>query len=152
MLFTETFIIIRFLCDTPERVWGLLDEGSHLRAAERLLAARVVRDAGGASDTHRFPLLKELWPQIEAFATRVPQSASSFLTHATDTASVAQCAAALVSIAAVEGGGSSAALERFLGDHIAKVKNALSSTDVPIERLLTSVIETVQRAISRTVR
>ncbi|XP_062207048.1 conserved oligomeric Golgi complex subunit 1-like [Phragmites australis] len=67
----------KYLVDTPEHIWGRLDEGLLLEAAGRYLRARVVhgrlsRDAVAAA---RFPLLAHQARLVEAFRPQIAQRA-----------------------------------------------------------------------------
>ncbi|OEL14964.1 hypothetical protein BAE44_0024017 [Dichanthelium oligosanthes] len=67
----------KYLVDTPEHIWGRLDEGLLLEAAGRYLRAQVVhgrlsRDAVAAA---RFPLLAHQAQLVEAFRPQIAQRA-----------------------------------------------------------------------------
>ncbi|KAL6616160.1 hypothetical protein ACP70R_038430 [Stipagrostis hirtigluma subsp. patula] len=67
----------KYLVDTPEHIWGRLDEGLLLEAAGRYLRAQVVhgrlsRDAAAAA---RFPLLAHQARLVEAFRPQIAQRA-----------------------------------------------------------------------------
>ncbi|KAL6845249.1 hypothetical protein ACP4OV_024744 [Aristida adscensionis] len=67
----------KYLVDTPEHIWGRLDEGLLLEAAGRYLRAQVVhgrlsRDAVAAA---RFPLLAHQARLVEAFRPQIAQRA-----------------------------------------------------------------------------
>lgn len=62
---------VKYLVDTPEKIWGLLDEGSLLEGTERYLRALEVHKLlmGGTEMERRdllktFPLLHHHWPQV----------------------------------------------------------------------------------------
>jgi hypothetical protein len=62
---------IKYLVDTPETLWGCLDAGSFLAAANRFLRASLVYEAlqGGdaASAMRQFPLVRTQWPLVAKF-------------------------------------------------------------------------------------
>ncbi|KAM3351825.1 hypothetical protein ACQJBY_023614 [Aegilops geniculata] len=67
----------KYLVDTPEHIWGRLDEGMLLEAAGRYMRAQVVhrllsRDAAAAA---RFPLLAHQAQLVEAFRPQIAQRA-----------------------------------------------------------------------------
>lgn len=107
---------VKYVVDTPERIWGCLDDGAFLRAAERLAAARTVQHAGGCEDHERFPLLAAQWPLVDAFEGRIRERARAALAAGAAPAaeSAAPDAVALAALAVVDRTGSEEALETFL--------------------------------------
>ncbi|TVU34905.1 hypothetical protein EJB05_16761 [Eragrostis curvula] len=92
----------KYLVDTPEHIWGRLDEGLLLEAAGRYLRAQVVhgrlsRDAVAAA---RFPLLSHQAQLVEAFRPQITQRARERL--ADRRLSVAAHADALAAVAAID--------------------------------------------------
>ena len=63
---------VKYLVDAPEQIYGFLDVGAYISAAERLLRARHVHAllVDGAADEilNRFPLLNVQWPATEALS------------------------------------------------------------------------------------
>jgi conserved oligomeric Golgi complex subunit 1 len=61
---------VKFLIDTPEAIWGLLDAQQALAAARRFLCAECVhkclRAAGGRTLARQFPLLRGQWGAVAA--------------------------------------------------------------------------------------
>jgi hypothetical protein len=72
---------VKFVADTPELLWGALEDGEFAAAADRLGAARDVHAAllagadGGAAVGARFPLLRGVWPTVEGFRGAVARAA-----------------------------------------------------------------------------
>jgi len=82
---------VKYLVDTPEKIWGCLDEHMYLEAAERYLRAKEVYllltenghngGAGGGGGAKKeeeellanFPLLRQQWPLIETFRVQISQ-------------------------------------------------------------------------------
>ena len=67
---------VKYLVDTPEKIWGCLDEHIYLEGAERYLRAKVVHSlltGIGAQEEllRRFPLLRQQWPLIERFRGQI---------------------------------------------------------------------------------
>jgi hypothetical protein len=66
---------VKYLVDTPEKIWGCLDEHMYLEGAERYLRAKVVHSlltgAGVKEELRRFPLLRQQWPLIERFRVQI---------------------------------------------------------------------------------
>ncbi|KAF8766157.1 hypothetical protein HU200_007655 [Digitaria exilis] len=92
----------KYLVDTPEHIWGRLDEGLLLEAAGRYLRAQVVhgrlsRDAAAAA---RFPLLTHQAQLVEAFRPQIAQRARERL--ADRRLPVAAHADALAAVAAID--------------------------------------------------
>ncbi|OWM87739.1 conserved oligomeric Golgi complex subunit 1 [Punica granatum] len=72
---------VKYLVDTPENIWGCLDESMFLEAAARYSRARHVHhrlllDYGGSGDPKilsRFPLLQHQWQIVESFKAQISQ-------------------------------------------------------------------------------
>ncbi|OAY81786.1 Conserved oligomeric Golgi complex subunit 1, partial [Ananas comosus] len=74
---------VKYLVDTPENIWGCLDESMLLEASCRYLRAREVhglllapRGAGAAADLDvlaKFPLLRHQWQIVESFKAQISQ-------------------------------------------------------------------------------
>lgn len=66
---------MKYLVDTPEQIYGFLDIGAYVSAAERLLRARHVHSMLLASESShlldRFPLMKVQWPVTEALSSQI---------------------------------------------------------------------------------
>lgn len=65
---------VKYLVDTPEKIWGCLDEHMYLEGAERYLRAKEVHSLLiGKRDEllGRFPLLRQQWPLIERFRVQI---------------------------------------------------------------------------------
>jgi hypothetical protein len=77
---------VKFLVDTPEKIWGSLEEGDLLGAAERFLAASDVYSAlerGEGDDgvmswadvLKMFPLVKQQGPLLDSFRAQIARRA-----------------------------------------------------------------------------
>ncbi|KAF3439410.1 hypothetical protein FNV43_RR17688 [Rhamnella rubrinervis] len=75
---------VKYLVDTPENIWGCLDESMFLEAAARYVRARhahlrLSHHASDDSDHRRFlsnfPLLQHQWQIVESFKTQISQRA-----------------------------------------------------------------------------
>ncbi|KAK3420081.1 hypothetical protein EUGRSUZ_G00871 [Eucalyptus grandis] len=72
---------VKYLVDTPENIWGCLDESMFLEAAARYLRAKHVqhglaRDGEGGGDPKilaNFPLLQHQWQIVESFKAQISQ-------------------------------------------------------------------------------
>lgn len=71
---------VKFLLDTPEVLYGALDDGDVLFAARRFHAAVVVREQLSADDESRrivaarFPLVEHQWPLVAKFEQKVVEA------------------------------------------------------------------------------
>eukprot|EP00850_Spirogloea_muscicola_P003961 SM000016S01949 [mRNA] locus=s16:854945:860887:- [translate_table: standard] len=72
---------VKYLVDTPEKIWGCLDEHMYLEAAERYLRAREVHsllalaEKGEQKDMlAAFPLLRHQWLLVEPFRNQIAQA------------------------------------------------------------------------------
>ncbi|CAK8573037.1 unnamed protein product [Lathyrus sativus] len=71
---------VKYLVDTPENIWGCLDEGMFLEAASRYSRAKHVHQRLFIdSDEHKikilsnFPLLQHQWQIVESFRAQISQ-------------------------------------------------------------------------------
>ncbi|KAK4268763.1 hypothetical protein QN277_025371 [Acacia crassicarpa] len=75
---------VKYLIDTPENIWGCLDEGMFLEAASRYVRAKQAHhklffDNGNAADGDQkkilsnFPILQHQWQIVESFRTQISQ-------------------------------------------------------------------------------
>ena len=67
---------VKYLVDTPEKIWGCLDEHMYLEGAERYLRAMEVHSllTGSSREAEflgRFPLLCQQWPLIQRFRGQI---------------------------------------------------------------------------------
>ncbi|KAK6945628.1 hypothetical protein RJ641_013172 [Dillenia turbinata] len=69
---------VKYLVDTPENIWGCLDESMFLEASGRYVRAKVVHNRLVNSDGDRellskFPLLQHQWQIVESFKVQISQ-------------------------------------------------------------------------------
>ncbi|CAM8931547.1 unnamed protein product [Rhodiola kirilowii] len=67
---------VKYLVDTPENIWGCLDESMFLEAAGRYIRAKHVHQALGSADSKilsKFPLLQHQWQIVESFRAQISQ-------------------------------------------------------------------------------
>ncbi|CAM6097162.1 unnamed protein product [Calypogeia fissa] len=70
---------VKYLVDTPEKIWGCLDEHMYLEGSERYLRAKEVHSLLTATPVQRselfatFPLLRHQWPLVRTFRGQIPQ-------------------------------------------------------------------------------
>lgn len=78
---------MKFLVDTPEALWGLLDSGQPLVAARRLRAAVLVHARLHAERpralARQFPLLRQRWAATEGKQRDILACANSLLQSTT---------------------------------------------------------------------
>ena len=62
---------IKFLVDTPEKIWGHLDTHEYLEAARRFVQAeqiyRLLQESAASEIRAKFPLVNRQWPSIRNF-------------------------------------------------------------------------------------
>lgn len=121
---------VKFLVDTPEVIWGCLDEAQFAASAERFLSALDVHavlttDAGAAKHLPSFSVLRSQWPLVGSFRGVIAKRARERLG---DTALTApDVASALAALAALEGDSTASALGTFLESRRAALRASLSA-------------------------
>ncbi|KAA8521450.1 hypothetical protein F0562_012117 [Nyssa sinensis] len=76
---------VKYLVDTPENIWGCLDESMFLEAAARYIRAKQVHHSlvNNANMLSNFPLLQHQWQIVESFKAQICQwSRERLLDHA----------------------------------------------------------------------
>ena len=68
---------VKFLVDTPEKIWGSLEARDRVSAARRFLAARDVLSVLDGEDhvVRAFPLVKQQAPLLESFRAQISRAA-----------------------------------------------------------------------------
>ncbi|KAK9138998.1 hypothetical protein Sjap_009592 [Stephania japonica] len=104
---------VKYLVDTPENIWGCLDESMFLEASGRYLRAKVVHglltttnsdaDADADSDDFlsNFPLLLHQWQIVESFKSQISQRSRDRLMD--QGLAIAAYADALAAVAVIDG-------------------------------------------------
>ena len=127
---------VKFLVDTPEKIWGSLEARDRVSAARRFLAARDVLSVLDGEDhvVRAFPLVKQQAPLLESFRAQISRAARSGLadvttsrSNTTETNFVSDVADALAALVAAENLGATEALRVFLQTRRAWVRAALRS-------------------------
>jgi hypothetical protein len=117
---------VAFVAESPELLWSCLEDGELAVAADRLAAARDVHASlGGADVAARFPLLRGLWPAVDAFRGSVAQAAKARAGDAT--APSRAVADALAAAALVEEAHALGALGAFLDARGAALRAGLET-------------------------
>ncbi|EPS73217.1 hypothetical protein M569_01538 [Genlisea aurea] len=98
---------VKYLVDTPENIWGRLDESMFLESSARYIRAKYVHHnlltCGDNKNTlANFPLLQHQWQIVESFKIQISQrSRERLLDHSTDLGITAY-ADALAAIAIID--------------------------------------------------
>lgn len=106
---------VKYLVDTPENIWGCLDESMFFEAASRYIRAHHVHlclshvsdsDEDGVSDNRQllsnFPLLQHQWQIVESFKSQISQRARDRLFDRREDLEVGSYADALAAITVVD--------------------------------------------------
>ncbi|CAI5464145.1 unnamed protein product [Closterium sp. Yama58-4] len=140
---------VKYLVDTPEKIWGCLDERMFLEAAQRFMRAWEVHQllspspadgvaaGGGGWQAQQqqqglmasFPLLRHQWPLVETFRTQIVERSRECLHDASriPAAGVGEYAAALAAVAVMEELSSHDLLALFLDARRACLRSQLAS-------------------------
>uniref|UniRef100_A0A5B6YL27 Conserved oligomeric Golgi complex subunit 1 n=1 Tax=Davidia involucrata TaxID=16924 RepID=A0A5B6YL27_DAVIN len=96
---------VKYLVDTPENIWGCLDESMFLEAAARYIRAKQVHHSlllNNADMLSNFPLLQHQWQIVESFKAQICQrSRERLLDHALGLG-IASYADALAAVAVID--------------------------------------------------
>lgn len=96
---------VKYVVDTPEKIWGCLDEHLYLEGAQRYFRARKVQtlltesEAKGENLSH-FPLLLHQWSLVEALRAQISQRSRDRLLE--PSLDVKQYAVALAAVAVID--------------------------------------------------
>lgn len=122
---------VKFLVDTPEKIWGSLEARDRVSAARRFLAARDVLSVLEKSpDVRAFPLVKQQAPLLESFRAQISRAARSGLADVLNNFAL-DVADALAALVAAENLAADKALRVFLQTRRAWVRAALRSATLP---------------------
>lgn len=111
---------MKFLLDTPETIWGCLENSDFLGGASRYVQAtevykRLTSGSGKASISRRFPLLARQWPTIRDFRDQIADAALSWLSSSfAAEAPVLELAKVLIALAHLKSLDGAALLKSFL--------------------------------------
>ncbi|KAJ7532479.1 hypothetical protein O6H91_13G005300 [Diphasiastrum complanatum] len=111
---------VKYIVDTPEKIWGCLDEHLYLEGSERYLRAREVHTLLTETTEKNekkellsnFPLLRHQWPLVETFRTQISQRSRDRLQESG--LKVEDYAVALAAVAVIEELSSSQVFSLFL--------------------------------------
>ncbi|KAJ6690061.1 hypothetical protein OIU85_006352 [Salix viminalis] len=95
---------VKYLVDTPENIWGCLDEFMFLEAAGRYKRAKHVQSKLMSSDCNKilsnFPLLQHQWQIVESFKVHISQKSRERLSD--QGLEIGGCADALAAAAVID--------------------------------------------------
>lgn len=147
---------VKFLMDTPEIIWGCMDESDHLEAARRYVRAeqinRLITRGKWKDALSNFPLLRHQWPAIEKFKSQIVDKARANLCQ--DRLSLQQASNALSAVASLEGIDAERALKVFLDTKLSWLERHLEevSTDkgcdaARLEKKMREVVYCIQHCL-----
>ncbi|XP_071690431.1 conserved oligomeric Golgi complex subunit 1 [Rutidosis leptorrhynchoides] len=99
---------VKYIVDTPENIWGCLDECMFVDAAARYIRAKLVYDGlSNDSDSknvlYKFPLLQHQWQIVESFKGQISQrSREKLLLDQTVGLEISAYADALAAVAVID--------------------------------------------------
>lgn len=148
---------VKFLVDTPEVIWGCLDESQFAAAAERFLSAldlhaALTTDAAAAPHLAAFAVLRSQWPLVGSFRGVISKRARERLEEpglqSSDIASV------LSALATLEGGNTASALTMYLDAQRGAVQACLAGAAAEasgegLSQALVRVVCLVQAAVCK---
>ncbi|KAG1368830.1 conserved oligomeric Golgi complex subunit 1 [Cocos nucifera] len=140
---------VKYLVDTPENIWGCLDESMLLEASGRYLRAKTVHGlVTGGSDADalaKFPLLRHQWQIVESFKAQISQRSRERLMDRGLT--VAAYADALSAAATIDDLNPKQVLGLFLDSRRSWISQKLDGVQVDSYESLSSVLCDVVRTI-----
>lgn len=143
---------VKYLIDTPENIWGCLDEGMFLEAASRYVRAkhahhRLFINNGSAIDLDQkkilsnFPILQHQWQIVESFRTQISQRSRDRLLDRGLT--IGAYADALAAVAVIDELEPKQVLDLFLESRKSWVSNILAGCDADADAAASSVVVSV---------
>lgn len=124
---------VKYIVDTPENIWGCLDECMFVDAATRYVRAKLVyfslsNDSENKSVLYKFPLLQHQWQIVESFKGQISQrSREKLLLDQTVGLEIAAYADALAAVAVIDELNPSQVLKLLLESRRACVSQKLGS-------------------------
>ncbi|KAJ8506581.1 hypothetical protein OPV22_007467 [Ensete ventricosum] len=146
---------VKYLVDTPENIWGCLDESMLLEASGRYLRAKEVHGllADDATDREmlaKFPLLRHQWQIVEGFKAQISQRSRERLTDQGLT--VAAYADALAAAATIDDLDPKQVLGLFLDSRRLWISQKLAGTSLDPDSsscLLCDVVRTIRSSLGQ---
>ncbi|KAF5823299.1 putative oligomeric Golgi complex subunit 1 protein [Helianthus annuus] len=98
---------VKYIVDTPENIWGCLDESMFVDAAARYMRAKLVyngltNDESNKSLLLKFPLLQHQWQIVESFKSQISQRSRERLLDQAVGLEISAYADALAAVAVVD--------------------------------------------------
>ncbi|CAL9751428.1 unnamed protein product [Musa acuminata subsp. burmannicoides] len=146
---------VKYLVDTPENIWGCLDESMLLEASGRYLRAKEVHglfadDAPDREVLAKFPLLRHQWQIVEGFKAQISQRSRERLTDQGLT--VAAYADALAAAATIDDLDPKQVLGLFLDSRRLWISQKLAGTSLDPDSsscLLCDVVRTIRSSLGQ---
>ncbi|CAA2991649.1 conserved oligomeric Golgi complex subunit 1 [Olea europaea subsp. europaea] len=98
---------VKYLVDTPENIWGCLDESMFLEASARYVRAKhvhfnLVNTKDSKNVSSNFPLLQHQWQIVESFKAQISQRSREILLDQTLNLGINAFADALAAVAIID--------------------------------------------------
>ncbi|URE01069.1 Vps51/Vps67 [Musa troglodytarum] len=146
---------VKYLVDTPENIWGCLDESMLLEASGRYLRAKEVHglfadDAADREVLAKFPLLRHQWQIVEGFKAQISQRSRERLTDQGLT--VAAYADALAAAATIDNLDPKQVLGLFLDSRRLWISQKLAGSSLDPDSsscLLCDVVRTIRSSLGQ---
>ncbi|XP_008796616.2 conserved oligomeric Golgi complex subunit 1-like [Phoenix dactylifera] len=144
---------VKYLVDTPENIWGCLDESMLLEASGRYLRAKTVHGlvtgGGDANALAMFPLLGHQWQIVESFKAQISQRSGERLMDRG--LSVSAYADSLSAAATIDDLNPKQVLGLFLDSRRSWISQKLDGAHVDSDESFSSVLCDVGRTIRASV-
>ncbi|XP_024987145.1 conserved oligomeric Golgi complex subunit 1-like [Cynara cardunculus var. scolymus] len=149
---------IKYLVDTPENIWGCLDESMFLDAAARYTRARLVHHSLTSNENSKsvlwkFPLLQHQWQVVESFKTQISQrSRDRLLLDQSLGLRISDYADALAAVSVIDDLDPSKVLRLFLDSRKSCVSQKLGSCKVASEDVIAvfcEVLKVIQVSVAQ---
>ncbi|CAA0818811.1 Vps51/Vps67 family (components of vesicular transport) protein [Striga hermonthica] len=125
---------VKYLVDTPENIWGCLDESMFLESSARYIRAKLVHsNLLGSMDSKKvlsnFPLLQHQWQIVEGFKAQISQRSRERLLDQTIDHGISAYADALAAVAITDELEPKQVLTLFLDSRKSIIWQKLSACD-----------------------
>ncbi|KAI3683627.1 hypothetical protein L1987_84136 [Smallanthus sonchifolius] len=132
---------VKYIVDTPENIWGCLDESMFVGAAVRYMRAKLVHYGLTSSDSNKslllkFPLLQHQWQIVEAFKTQISQRSRERLLDQALGLEISAYADALAAVSVIDELDPVQVLKLLLDSRKSCVSQKLSSCKVASEDVI----------------
>ncbi|KAL5549142.1 hypothetical protein UlMin_004373 [Ulmus minor] len=141
---------VKYLVDTPENIWGCLDESMFLEAAARYVRAGHVHfrlNLDSEDFLSNFPLLQHQWQIVESFKTQISQRARDRLVDRD--LGIESYTDALAAVAVIDELGPEQVLGLFLDSRKAWISQSLGSDCSEVVSIFCQVLRIIQVTIGQ---